>query len=251
MLRPTALFIVFGVTIALYVAFTTRVEWINRKIAALSSPPSSSFALANAKVPPKGAKARIVLIGDSRVARWPLGALAERWDVINRGVGGETTTQLAARFYVDAIALDPDLIIIESGVNDLVAASFMDDASKELVAHKTADTLRQLAQQAAESGHRILIATIIPAARPEILRLLVWKESLRDLIEQVNTELRQSHFPDRTDLIDFSSMLISNDDNRRMSNDYRLDTLHVNKAGYEHLTKMLEQYLQSTLNSSR
>ncbi len=247
MSRTTWILIVLGAALTLYAAFSARATWIKEKIAALSAPPSSLYASANAKLPPKGANPRVVLIGDSRIAQWPTAALAEKWEIISRGIGGETTHQLALRFFTDAIALDPDIIVIEAGINDLVAASFMDDASKLVVASNTDKTLRQLADQATTSGRQTLVATIIPSARPEIWRLPVWSESLIDLVAEVNASLKQAQLPDRARLIDLSSVVST--DNKTLSDSYRLDTLHLNEAGYVRLTAALIRDLESALNA--
>ena len=78
--------------------------------------------------------------------------MSERFEIINRGVGGETVPQIAQRFGADAIALKPDVIVIEAGINDLVAAVFMDEAEKRRVASNIGETLRRMAEQAAAVG---------------------------------------------------------------------------------------------------
>ena len=133
------------------------------------SPPV--YAQANTQLPPKGRKMRVIFIGDSRIARWPTAALDDRWQVVNRGIAGETAAQLRQRFSTDALALEPDLLVIETGINDLVAASFLDDASKHLIARKTTETLLQLVSSAASSGAHPYLLTIIPPARPDFWRL--------------------------------------------------------------------------------
>ena len=245
MLARTAVGIGVLAVIALSAAVVVRATWIRTKISALSSPPSTDYADANRKLPPKGEKHRVVLIGDSRIARWPTPVKDDRLEVINRGIGGETLAQMAGRFQRDAIALKPDLIVIQSGVNDLVAATFMDDATRRPVIRQTAETLIRLANEGAASGAWVLLTTIIPAARPEILRLPVWNESLRDEVAEVNSELRRSALPDHVSLMDLSSALSRGDD-RLLPDRFRLDALHLNNAGYEKLTERLLQSLPAS-----
>ena len=114
---------------------------------------------------------RVIFIGDSRIARWPTAALDDRWEVVNRGIAGETAAQLRQRFAADALALKPDSLVIEAGINDLVAASFLDDPSKSLIARKTTEILLQLVSSAVSSGIHPYLATIIPPARPDFLSL--------------------------------------------------------------------------------
>jgi len=238
MFKPYHAVMIALAVLALYSPLAARAAWVRAKIAALSSPPSLVFADINATVPSKGARPRLVLIGDSRISRWSTDALAGRWEILNRGIGGETAAQLAARFQSDAIALDPDVIVIEAGINDLVAASHLDAPSRQSIVQQTVDTLRGLAHRAAESGCHVLLATIIPPARPEIWRLPVWNESVRDLVAEANTRLRRSQLPARTGVIDFSAALADAGD-RWIPDAYRFDTLHLNAAGYQRLTVLL------------
>jgi lysophospholipase L1-like esterase len=228
--------------IALFAAAAIRTSWIKAKIAALSSPPSADFTDANHRLPPKGARLRVVLIGDSRISRWPASAVGDRVEVVNRGMGGETIAQMARRFDRDAIALKPDVIVIQSGVNDLVAATFMDNVAGRAVIRQTAGTLLGLTREGAASGAQVLLTTIIPAARPEILRLPVWNESLRDAVAEVNSELRRSTLPDHARLIDLSAALAGGDD-RLLPDEFRLDAGHLNGAGYERLDDELRRSL--------
>ena len=81
----------------------------------------------------------VVLIGNSAVARWPMEQLGDRWQFINRGIGGETVGQVAQRFDTDtdALNLSADVIVLCAGLNDLLAADFLDPASRRAVIHKT------------------------------------------------------------------------------------------------------------------
>jgi lysophospholipase L1-like esterase len=239
--------VALGIALLCGAAFAVRAAWIQGKITALFSEPLSVYPAANASLPPKGDRPRIVLIGDSRIAQWPAALWPENWEVINRGIGGETAAQLELRFDDDAIALDPDVIVIEAGINDLVAASFLDEVVSRSFADKTAKILRRLAVDAANSGHRTLVATIIPPGRPDFLRLLFWKEPVRDLVEQTNADLREAKLSDQARVIDLAAAVAS-DDPKILSADYQKDTLHINTAGYERLTSTLESEIQSILD---
>ena len=71
-----------------------------------------------------------------------------------------------------ALALKPDSLVIEAGINDLVAASFLDDPSKSLIARKTTEILPQLVSSAV-LGHHPYLATIIRRRVPIIGHLLL------------------------------------------------------------------------------
>jgi lysophospholipase L1-like esterase len=231
-------------------ALAIRAAWIREKISALSAPSSNVFAESNAKLPGKGLKPRIVLIGDSRIAQWPPNVWDGHWEIVNRGVVGETTAQLTKRFQPDAVALSPDVIVIESGINDLVAASFLGRVARRAAVARTAESLRELAKAGVESGSCVFVATVIPPAQPDILRLPVWRNSIRTLVAEVNAELRQSRFLGKAEISDFSVVLGALDD-KTLPEVYRVDTLHMNELAYEQLTAALEASLIKVTDSRR
>lgn len=239
-----------GVCFALLICagYMKRSAWINERIAALSAPASFAYAANNSALARKGEKPRLVLIGDSRIAQWPAAAWPDTFEVINRGIGGETSAQLAQRFGADALALEADVILIQAGINDLVAASLMDPDQGREVARKTTETLRRIAGEASAAGRRVLIATIIAPARPDMFRLPVWDGSLADLVEGVNADLKSVPWPPGASLIDLSSVLVSGD-KRTLDDEFRRDTLHLNATGYKRLTEMLTSHLQSVLEA--
>ena len=242
--------IVLGFLVAalVYVALAIRTTWVDAKIAALSFPPSRNYVDENKRLPAKGPRVRVVMIGDSLISRWPAFQLNDQVEIINRGLGGETAAQLSRRFYSDAVSLEPDVILIGSGMNDLVAATFLKGSASRAVVSETAKTLLQLAQNGASSGAHVLMATIIPAGRPDLLRLPVWKASLLGAVAEVNNALRSAALPERITLIDFSAALANRDD-RFLPDEYRSDTLHLNEAGYDRLTNLLRTTLKTLLSA--
>ncbi len=229
------------IVLAVIAGAAARHEWIERKIAALTAPPRRSFSQENAALPPKGGRERVVMIGDSNIARWPVEQLGGRRQFVNRGVGGETVGQVAQRFDVDALALDPDVIVITAGANDLVAADFLAPPARRAVIDRTVETLERLSRRAVERGIVVLLATLPPPSRPDLWRLPVWRESLRDSFAEVNARLRRDGEGSGVDLVDFSAALGAGD--RQTPDGFRVDTLHLNAAGYAKLSSALDRAL--------
>ena len=69
---------------------------------------------------------------------------------------------------------------------------------------------------------------------------------LRDLVVETNADLKRSKWPERVSLLDLSPVLLSGDQ-RKLPDAYRLDTLHLNEAGYQRMTEALASHLQSHL----
>lgn len=227
---------------ALAGGLVARHLWIEKKIAALTAPPTFRFSAANAALSAKVEAGRVVLIGDSSVARWPSEALPDRWRFVNRGVGGETTGQVAGRFDVDALALAPDAIVISAGLNDLVATEFLPPAERRSAIDKAFETLVDLSRRGAGRGARVFVATLVPPSRPDLLRLPVWREGVRDSVAELNGRARAFAARGGVSLVDFAAALGSDD--RRTPDAFRADTLHLNAAGYRKLAEALERALR-------
>jgi hypothetical protein len=75
---------------------------------------------ANAALKPAAAgESRVVFFGDSITDNWPLDECFPGKPYINRGIGGQTTPQMLVRFRQDVIELDPKVVVILAGTNDI------------------------------------------------------------------------------------------------------------------------------------
>ena len=67
---------------------------------------------------PEGQR-RVVFLGDSITLAWSLDEFFPGKGYINRGIGGQTTSQMVLRFQQDVIALRPTVVVILAGTNDI------------------------------------------------------------------------------------------------------------------------------------
>ena len=71
---------------------------------------------------PAAGEKRVVFMGDSITEGWhfdaPGGVFAAK-PYINRGISGQTTPQMVLRFHQDVIALQPKVVVILAGTNDI------------------------------------------------------------------------------------------------------------------------------------
>ena len=57
--------------------------------------------------------------GDSITDGWHLNEYFPGKSYVNRGIGGQTTAQMVVRFRQDVIALQPKVVIVLAGTNDI------------------------------------------------------------------------------------------------------------------------------------
>ncbi|HUR21263.1 MAG TPA: GDSL-type esterase/lipase family protein [Vicinamibacterales bacterium] len=75
------------------------------------------------------------------------------WTVLNRGVNGERTDHIAARFDRDVVAAKPAVVIILAGVNDVYQGRSVTDVTSQL---------RAMYGRAAAAGIPVVAGSIVP-----------------------------------------------------------------------------------------
>jgi lysophospholipase L1-like esterase len=75
------------------------------------------------------------------------------WEVLNRGVNGERSDQIAARFARDVIDASPAAVVIIAGVNDVYQGRSAEHVTGQL---------RTMYDRAAHAGIRVVAGTIVP-----------------------------------------------------------------------------------------
>jgi lysophospholipase L1-like esterase len=82
------------------------------------------------------------------------------WEVLNRGVNGERSDQIAARFERDVVDAKPAIVVIIAGVNDVYQGRRVEQITQQL---------DRVYARAAKSGIHVVAGTIIPfnTATPE------------------------------------------------------------------------------------
>ena len=192
-----------------------------------------------------GGAITIVALGDSTTAGTPLflspieappdGSGDERsqftywltqrhpgWRVLNRGVNGERSDQIAARFERDVIAASPAAVIIIAGVNDVYQGRGVDHVTREL---------RGMYDRAEEAGIPVIAGSIVPynTATPgqnaamRAINAWIAAEGARDANVHYADTRRAASAPDDLDRLAGSP-----------------DGLHPDIAGYRRMAEALE-----------
>lgn len=209
------------------------------KARTLEAPADTRFSADNARVAASGRRPSLVIIGDSRAAHWPV-PLRQKGDaMVIRGIPGETSVQTILRLPHDAFSMRPVCVLVVTGINDLVAASYMDATSRRLAVQDVVDRLRSMAAMARQAGVGMAVSTIPPPSEPDWARRLVWRDSLRTMVVLVNDALRTTP---GIRIFDAAGMLDPSNSGM-LAVMSRADTLHLNRAAYAHLQEHLSGQL--------
>lgn len=115
----------------------------------------------------------VVCLGDSITYGWPWGPevswtsmLAEKIDgkVINRGIPGNTTTQMLDRFEKSVLRYHPSHVIIMGGLNDIIMQDSFD---------RITYNLRSMAESARENGIKLIFGQPTVLDEPNLERLVI------------------------------------------------------------------------------
>ena len=166
---------------------------------------------------------KVVFLGDSITQYWSSYTDFEAEGWIDKGISGQTTAQIAARFQTDVIALHPQAVHILAGTNDLTS---------QWVPQQTWDAYTQMLTAAHEAGIHVLMGTIppwglgtkVPAATAEVVQ-----RNMR--VQRVNAWIRS-----RTDVtvVDYDALLAGN--NGFYQPALTLDGIHPGEQGYAEMT---------------
>jgi lysophospholipase L1-like esterase len=110
--------------------------------------------------PPAPGENRVVFMGDSITEGWhfdgPSPAFAGK-PYINRGISGQTTPQMVLRFHQDVIALQPRVVVILAGTNDIAGNT------GPMTLEQTEDNLAAMAEMATVNHIRVVLCSVLPA----------------------------------------------------------------------------------------
>jgi lysophospholipase L1-like esterase len=184
---------------------------------------------------------RVVFFGDSRATGWTSPSNMSGYEFFNRGVPSQTSAQIIQRFSYHVRPLNPDIVVIQVGINDLKTVALFPERKKAIV-DDCQENIRQIVEQSKQLGAMVIITTIFPAGKVPLARRPFWSDDIAQAIEETNAYIA-TLANDKTLVLDTFSMLA--DSEGLMSQEYRIDELHLNEQGYKTLNLELVELLKS------
>jgi lysophospholipase L1-like esterase len=182
------------------------------------------YADANTKLLPAGNAPRVVFLGDSITDAWRLNEYFTGRDFVNRGIGGQTTSQMLARFRQDVIALNPKIVVILGGTNDIANGT---------AANQIEDNLAMMGDLAKAHGIKAVFASITPVSdyhKDADPRYEVTTTRPPATIRAINSWIQTLCLNGGYAWMDYYTVLA--DPMGQMAADFADDGLHPNAKGY-------------------
>jgi lysophospholipase L1-like esterase len=197
------------------------------------------FKIDNAKIGlPAPNENRVVFMGNSITIGW-LSTMPEFFEgkpYINRGISGQTTPQMLLRFRQDVIALQPKVVVILAGTNDI--AGNTGPSTLEMIA----DNIKSMAELAKAHGIKVVISSTLPAFD------YPWKPGLEPAgkIIALNKILKEYADQNGHVYLDYFSAMA--DERKGLPKKYANDEVHPTRLGYEVMAPLAEAAISKAKN---
>lgn len=196
------------------------------------------YGSANAELPRATAGGdRVVFFGDDITEEWSRSGnqFFPGKPYVNRGIAGQTTSQMLVRFRQDVVALKPKAVIIQGGGNDI--ASLLSPGTEALVI----DNMWSMTEIARANNIRVIIASATPVCdcvadqtttRPQG-KLIGLNGALRDFASESGAVF-----------LNYYAALVNG---RDFKSELTRDGLVPNQAGYAVMAPLAEQAIARAL----
>ena len=201
-------------------------------------PNLAKYQDANAKLgPPASNENRVVFMGNSITEGWGqyFPTMFAGKPYIDRGISGQTTPQMLVRFRQDVVALQPKVVVILAGINDI--AGNTGPSTLEMIE----DNLASMTEIAQANGIRVVLASVLPAID------FPWRPGLEPApkVIALNKWIRDFAAKRGAVYLDYHSAMA--DANGGMRGGLASDGVHPTEAGYRLMAPLAEQAIAEAL----
>jgi lysophospholipase L1-like esterase len=189
--------------------------------------------------PPANSVDRVIFFGDQITEYWNRGRdqffPGKAW--LNRGIAAQTTDQMLIRFRQDVVGLQPKVVVILGGLND-IAGLHGAPSSEEMVL----DNLMSMTELAKASGIRVVLASLTPICNCYSKSAVRerWQERINELNELIEKYCSRSG---AVFLDYFDAMAEDGNLKKELTNDGTIP----NNAGYAVMARLAEKAVVEAL----
>jgi lysophospholipase L1-like esterase len=188
---------------------------------------------------PKAGERRVVFFGDSITDGWHLDQYFPGKGYVNRGISGQTTSQMLLRFQQDVISLQPAVVVILAGTND-IAGNTGPISLPDIEANFTS-----IAELAKANGVKMIVSSVTPVHdyTPQAQNFFVQRDPAKILA--LNAWLKDYCAKNGLIYLDYFSSMV--DDHGLLRANLATDGLHPVDAGYKIMASLAEDAIERAL----
>jgi lysophospholipase L1-like esterase len=200
----------------------------------------SHYRAANARLPPPAAgENRVVFFGDSITKAWPLDRDFPGKPYVNRGIDGQTTSQLLLRLHHDVIDLGARGVVILAGTNDIAGNT------GAISPEEIEENFEAMAELARAHGVRVIFSSILPVHNYTPGSQENFELRPPEKIVALNHWLEHYCRANGLVYLDYFSAMV--DDHGLMRRELADKGLHPNANGYAVMTPLAARAIQQAL----
>ncbi len=183
-------------------------------------------------------KNSVVFMGDSITQGWSV-AIPEFFEnnpYIEKGIGGQTTPQMIARFQKDVINLKPQVVVILAGTNDIAGNTGL--TTNEMIQIN----IDKMATIAHLNSIKVILSSILPAYD------YPWRPGTypSQRIIEINTWMKEYCIQNNHIYLDYWTEMAN--ENNSLKDEYTHDGVHVTIAGYKLMQRLVEISINKALS---
>lgn len=203
-------------------------DWANLK----------KYSTENLKIKPlsKGEK-RIVFMGNSITESWTSidSNFFNNKPYINRGISGQTSSQMLFRFRQDVVSLNPVVVVILSGINDIA------ENNGPISIDAIFGNIVSMVQLAKINKIKVVLSSVLPAYD------FPWHPGLQpaEKIVKLNTLIKSYCIRNHIVYLNYYSKLV--DDRKGLDKKFTKDGVHPTLAGYKIMEPLVEKAIKKAL----
>lgn len=183
---------------------------------------------------------RVVFIGDSITEGWKLETSFPGHPYVNRGISGQTSSQILLRFRQDAIDLHPRVVVILAGTNDLAGNT------GPMTLAQIEGNLESMAQLARANHIAVVLCSVLPSVR------FPWHPQLPSpapRIAALNRWLQAYAARERYVYVNYYAAL--KDSEGGLKHGLSPDGVHPSAAGYSIMTPLAQAGIDAALTQAQ
>ena len=192
---------------------------------------------ANHKIVDQADWPKVVFMGNSITEGWGNAhpEFFEKNSYLNRGIGGQTTPQMLIRFTPDVLDLNPEVVVILAGTNDIAANTGF--SSVKMIC----DQIKAMAILAEQNNIKVVLSSILPVYD------YPWRPGLEPVskIEEINSWLQKYALENGHVYLDYFEAM--KNEKKGMKKIYSEDGVHPNAKAYSVMEPLVQQAIEKAL----
>jgi lysophospholipase L1-like esterase len=185
-----------------------------------------------------------VFLGDSITEGWGMKATATSpgrgeffpgKPYINRGISGQTTPQMLLRFRQDVVELQPKVVVLLAGTNDIA------ENTGKMTLAEIENNIESMSELARANRIRPVLCSVLPASDFQ------WHKGLEPAprIKALNAWIKEYAATNNFVYVDYYSPMANSEGG--LKPELSRDGVHPNKAGYEIMAPLAEAGIAEAL----